>query len=382
MSPVTVRSVRDADVREKRVLLRTSLNVPLTSDGKVEDDFRLRHNLPTIEHLVGQGAKVILVGYIGRTGDSLEEVAKRLQELLPHTPIHFTKTPAAQAKAEVDALKPGECLMLENIRLEPGEEKNDPAFARALAHLADVFVDDAFAEAHRPYASNVGVAALLPAYAGLLLQEEVSKLQEALTPPTNSLAIIGGAKFETKQPLLEELLKTYPTVLLGGALANDLLKARGLTVGSSLVSDAPVPENLAADERVLMPDDVRVERGEAVRTAHTADVREKERIIDIGEQTEEHWSRRISEAQFVLWNGPMGVYEKGYVQGTDALAEALVTGTAKAVIGGGDTAAALAKFQFDPSRIFVSTGGGAMLEFLANGGHLPAIDALAAGQSA
>ena len=368
MAQLELKSVRDADVAGKRVLLRTSLNVPINADGTVGDVFRLQKDVATIEFLVRKGAKIILVGYIGRTGGTLAPVAKALQSLIPSIPVTFTTTAVADVGGEVEVLKEGSCLMLENIRKEPGEENpsavGDPALAASLAKLADVFVDDAFPEAHRAYASNVGVASLLPAYAGLLLEEEVARLSHALVPPAKSLAIIGGAKFETKQPLLEKLLTVYPNILLGGALANDLLKARGLTIGTSLISDAPVPEDLAGDERILMPDDVRVDGGVlGVRVAHTADVRADEHIVDIGSLTEASWSKHITEAEFVLWNGPMGIYEKGFVDGTDALAEALVNSSAKAVIGGGDTAAALAKFTFDPERIFVSTGGGAMLEF-------------------
>ncbi len=375
MANISLRSVRDADVSGKRVLLRTSLNVPIAADGSVGDQFRLQKDIATIELLAGKGAKIVLVGYIGREGGTLEPVAKALQALIPSIPVTFTTTPAADVGGEVATLKEGTCLMLENIRKEPGEEKNDPALAASLAKLADVFVDDAFPEAHRAYASNVGVASLLPAYAGLLLEEEVARLSDALVPPAQSLAIVGGAKFETKQPLLEKLLTVYPHILLGGALANDLLKARGMPVGESLTSDAPVPEDLAGDERILMPDDVRVQ-GETVRVAHTADVHADDHIVDIGTLTEVAWSKQIEDSEFVLWNGPMGVYEKGFVDGTDVLAKALVESNTKAVIGGGDTAAALSKFTFDPARIFVSTGGGAMLEFLANGGTLPALEVL------
>ena len=376
---ITLKSVAEVEVKGKYVLLRTSLNVPI-EEGIVRDLYRLKRGFMTIEHLAARGAKIILVGYIGREGATLEPVARALQLIAPNIPIAFTTTSVSRVADEVKKIPEGTCLMLENIRQNPGEEKNDPEFAKQLASLADIFVDDAFAEAHRAYASNVGVAALLPSYAGILLQEEVSKLEEALVPPRHSLAIVGGAKFETKQPLLEKLLQTYPTILLGGVLANDLLKARGTTVGISLLSDAPVPEVIAGDERILIPDDLRVSLGVESRASNTADVRHDERIVDIGPQTEIHWKRLVEEADFVLWNGPMGIYEKGFMVGTDALAEALVDSKGKAVIGGGDTAAALAKFDFDDTRIFVSTGGGAMLEFLANGGSLPALEVLKVSQ--
>ena len=358
---MTLRSVRDADVSGKRVLLRVDFNVPIEG-GVIVEDSRIKAAVPTIELLKKKGVShITLMTHLGRPEGKVDEslrtapLFKRLSEL--------TET------SEVE--------MLENLRFSPGEEANDEVFAKELAQYGDIFVNDAFAVCHRAAASTVGVTKLLPSYAGLLVEKEVENLTLALTPPAKSLAIIGGAKFETKQPLLEKLLNSYPNVLLGGALANDLLKARGMPVGASFVSDKPVPEDMAGDERILMPDDVRVD-GEVVRDAHTADVRANERIMDIGPLTEVHWAQLVANSEFVLWNGPMGVYEKGFVAGTDALAKALVDSKVKAVIGGGDTAAALAKFTFDPERIFVSTGGGAMLEFLANGGSLPAVDVLRA----
>lgn len=370
-----MRSLTEASVAHTRVLLRTSLNVPISAEGEVGDKYRLQRGLPTIQWLTNQGAKVVLVGYLGRDGASLRPVAKALQQLSPNTPIAFTDTPLEQVGKEVDALAPGSCLMLENVRRYEGEEKNDPTFAASLASLADIFVDDAFAEAHRAYASNVGVAALLPSYAGLLMQEEVTKLSEALEPQEEAIAIVGGAKFETKEPLLERLLGIYKEVFLGGALANDLLKARGFPIGASMTSDMPVPVSLAGEERLHAPKDLTVEGGEA-RQANTADVRAQERIVDVGERTKHLWAEAIAKSSFVLWNGPLGMYEKGYVDGTDALAEAIAASKCKAVLGGGDTAAALAKFSFDEQRVFVSTGGGAMLQFLTNGGVLPALEVL------
>lgn len=365
-----LKSVQGAEVAGKRVLLRMSLNVPL-KDGKVENDFRLKQSLPTLKFLLERGAGVVVVGYLGREGASVEPVVAALAALLPGTKVRFSPT------LEVGEVPGGECVVLENIRREAGEEQNDPALAQKLANLADLFVNDAFAEAHRAYASNVGVAKLLPAYAGLCMEQEVAKLSEALTPPPGSLAIIGGAKFETKQPLIEKLLSLYGEVLLGGALGNDVLKARGLPVGASLVSDLPVPVALAAEPRLLVAEDAVVGVGEnnAERDLLINDIRKEERIIDIGHKTAALWSEKVLHAPFVLWNGPMGVYEQGYTRGTEALADALSRGSGKAVVGGGDTAAALEQFTFDPARVFVSTGGGAMLEYLAKG-TLPALEVL------
>jgi phosphoglycerate kinase len=363
MLGMTLRSVSDADVRGKRVLVRVDFNVPM-QDGVIIDDARIKAALPTINLLLKNGAsRILLLTHLGRPEGKVVE-AYRVAPLVARL-REYVDSPII----ELD----------ENLRFDPREEANDPSLAQELAAQGDIYVDEAFSNAHRSHASMVGIPTLLPSFAGLELLREMAHLSEALTPPSGALAIIGGAKFETKRPLLEKLLKTYATILLGGALANDLLKARGLPVGSSLVSAQPVPEDLAGDERVRMPDDVRVEGGaQGVRVSQTADVRSDERIIDIGTMTENDWSQEIARASFVLWNGPMGVYEKGYVEGTDALARALVSASCKAVIGGGDTEASLKKFTFDAQRIFVSTGGGAMLACITNGGSLPALDALQA----
>ncbi len=247
---------------------------------------------------------------------------------------------------------------------------------KKLAEGQDIFVNDAFAVSHRAHASVVGVTKFLPSYAGFLIEEEIKRLSAALTPPAGSIAIIGGAKFETKLPLLTKLLSLYDTLLLGGALGNDVIKARGFPFGDSLVSSVPVPIDIASSEKLYVAlDAVLLDEEKQARDGFVTDTRSKERIVDIGPKTAKEWGDKISKAPFVLWNGPMGIYEDGFVKGTDALAEALVASGADAVIGGGDTAAALAKFTFDPEKIFVSTGGGAMLEFLANG-TLPGLEVL------
>jgi phosphoglycerate kinase len=356
-----IRSIKDAAVQGKRVIVRVVLNVPL-KDGMVTDDRRLRAILPTIALLREKGAAAItLMGYVGRpNGKVVEElrvapVVARLGELVDMTGI----------------------TVLENLRFDPREEANDESLARELAAHGDLYVNDAFADSHRAYASTVGITKLLPSYAGLLLEEEVRRVSAALTPPQGAIAIIGGAKFETKIPLIEKLLSVYTEVLLGGALANNVIKARGLPFGSSLVSEAPVPPEIAMDERLIVPSDaIFLQVGSnAERSGLVVDIRTTEKVIDIGPVTAKSWADKVSQAPFVLWNGPLGIYEKGYSDGTDAVAAALVQGSAQALVGGGDTAAAIEKQAFDPSRVFVSTGGGAMLQFLADG-TLPGIEAL------
>lgn len=371
-----VASVRAAEVSGKRVLLRTSLNVPLTENGSVADASRLKAALPTIEYLCEHEAKVVVIGHLGRKGDSLKRVAEALAALAKPK-VSFFGGSLEEAKRAIEALPAGECLVLENVRRFPGETKNDPALAQELAALGDLFVNDAFADSHREHASIVGVAKLLPSFAGLLMKEEMEKLSEALMPAKKAIAIIGGAKFETKEPLIQRLISLYEKVLLGGALANDVLKARGAPVGASLVSEEGVPVELAEDTKLAVPiDAVITEKGfHTERQSFVNDVRATELIADVGPRTVEAWSKDIAEADFVLWNGPMGIYEEGYTGGTDALAQALASSKARAAIGGGDTVAALAQFSFDPKRIFVSTGGGAMLQYLVTG-TLPGIDAL------
>jgi phosphoglycerate kinase len=342
MNKPEVKSVRDADVSGKRVLLRVDFNVPL-KDGVVVDDTRIKAALPTINFLLERGVKIVIITSLGRPEGKVVEslrvapVAKRLSELVT---------------AEVE--------IMENLRFNPGEEANDPVFAEQLAKGCDLFVNDAFADSHRAHASIVGIPKFLPSFAGLLMEREIENLSGALVPPPGAIAIIGGAKLETKEALIEKLLLAYDKVLVGGALANDFLKARGVDVGMSLVSGTAVPNELATDARVLSPTDTVVVSG---------------RNVDIGEGTAHAWGELITKAPFVLWNGPMGIYEEGQTAGTNALAQALASSPARGVVGGGDTIAAIAQYKFDPNNIFISTGGGAMLDFLAKG-TLPGIEAL------
>src|SRR3989338_7645001 len=354
-----IKSVKDADVSGKRVLVRVDLDV---LEGTSVIDMRLRAAVPTLQLLHDRGAvQIVIIGYVGRPGGKVVEafrvapVAKRLRELAPG--INFE--------------------VKENLRFDPREEANDESFAKELATLGDIFVNESFATAHRAYASIVGIPKFLRSFVGLRFEEEMRRLTLALTPPHGALAVIGGVKFETKVPLIKKLLGLYAEVLLGGALANDLIKARGLPFGGSLVSDTPVPEDIASNERLLIPDDaIFAESGSnAERSGLVVDIRTNESIIDIGPATAKGWAEKISKAPFVLWNGPMGIYEQGYCDGTDALAAALAASGVAAVVGGGDTIAAISKQTFDPQKVFVSTGGGAMLEFL-TAGTLPGIEAL------
>jgi phosphoglycerate kinase len=339
-----LKKIQDADVAGKRVLMRVDFNVPVES-GILGDDMRIKAAVPTIELLKQKGAAhITLMTHWGRPIG--------VDESLRTAPL-FARLSTFTDTSNME--------MLENVRFNAGEEGNDESFAKELAQGHDIFVNDAFAVCHRPAASVVGVAKLLPSYAGLLVQREVDEISKALVPETPALAIVGGAKFETKIPLLTKLLEVYGQILLGGALANDMLKARGLVdIKNSVSSGTPVPQDMVADSRILVPTDY---------------VWQDEKIIDIGPDTVQHWSLLLATQKFVLWNGPVGWYEKGGSVGTDTLATVLGNSLAHAVIGGGNTAEAVSKIYFDPSKVFVSTGGGAMLELITEG-TLPGLEPL------
>lgn len=355
-----IKSVSEADVAGKRVLVAVDLNVPVR-EGKVQGDMRIHAILPTLELLHQKGAaKIILLSHLGRPGGKVVEELRM-----------------APVEARLKELTQVPCEVHENLRFDPREEANDEEFAKELAALGDVYVNEAFSDSHRTHASIVALPKLLPHYVGLRFVDEMRELNAALTPPQGAVALIGGAKFETKEPFIQKILSLYSEILLGGALGDDLLKARGLPFGASLISEGGVSVEVASSERLVVPQDVVVVEGEAnaERTAFVADIRRNERVVDIGPHTAHAWSEKLSKASFVLWNGPMGIYEEGYADGTDALAAALVASGVWAVIGGGDTAAAVRKYKFDPAKVFISTGGGAMLQFLTEG-TLPGIEAL------
>ena len=364
-----MKTVRDIPVLKNiPVLVRTSLNVPLVG-GKVANAFRLIEALPTIEYLRAKCAKVILISHIGRADtETLRPVFDALARMVPG--IAFVEEATGPiARSAARALKGGDVLLLENVRRYRGETMNDPVFSAELASLADVFVQDNFDTCHREHASFVGIPKLLPSYAGLLVEKEVRELTKALTPSEPSLAIIGGAKFETKQPVLTKLLTAYNTVFVGGALGNDFLQASGHPVGKSLVSgaDRKALTTLLRNDHLIIPIDVVVSDGKTKRTTRPDDVRESESILDNGPETVSLLQNFITKAKTILWNGPIGNYERGYAEGTEEIARAIAESKAYSVVGGGDTVAAIESLGLNDRFSFVSTGGGAMLEFLAKG---------------
>jgi 3-phosphoglycerate kinase len=367
------------DLKGKRVFLRTILNLPVAADGTPEDVFRLKRAMPTIEYLTKAGAKTIIAGYFGRKGDSMRPVAEALIKLAPHIPIHFLGTPFTHVPAEVKMLNDGECLVMENTRLDPGEETNDPEFVDFLKSFSDIFVGDAFPDAHRNYASNVGLAKLIPAYGGFLMRDEVANLDAARKPGSPSLAILGGAKFETKAPLVKALLATYDHLFITGALANDVFKAKGFPVGRSLISKELPSYDVLTNPHFVSPVDVTAETSDRhASVKKPTQILDDDKIVDIGPDSVAAIAPLIANAKFILWNGPTGLYEDGYISYTHAIAELIekaVANGATSVIGGGDTIAAIEDVIPGGKLGFLSTGGGSMLEYLLKG-SLPAIDVL------
>ncbi len=363
------------DWQGKIVLVRASLNVPL-KNGVVENNFRLKKILPTLQYLSKRGAKIVMIGHIGRERtDSLYPVWEALSKLVD------IKWGGDYFKYKKDDLKSGlglgEVLLLENLRQNEGEVKNESGFASDLANLADIYVNDAFANLHREHASMVGVPKCLPAYAGLHLESEIMSLESAMSPASPSLFILGGAKFQTKIHLVENYLNLYDEIFIGGALAHDIMRARGYEVGRSLVSDVSLEDFLFVNSnRILIPKDVIVHRADQTQAiVKIEDVLPDDVIYDCGPDTVSILKEKIHSARTILWNGPLGNFEIGYHAGTEAVATAIADSNANSYVGGGDTVSAISDIRRDPDFTFISTGGGAMLSYLEHG-ELPALNYL------
>lgn len=384
------KTVRDVKVEAKRVLVRVDFNVPL-AEGKVTDDTRIRAALPTMNYLLEHGAKVILMSHLGRPKGKvvdklrLDAVPERLAQLLGRPVRKLDDCVGRKVEAAVAEMRPGDVILLENTRFHPEEESNDPVFARELASLADIFVNDAFGAAHRAHASTVGVAEHLPSVAGFLMEKEITFLGKALAAPDHPfVAILGGAKISSKIGLIDNLLTKVDGLLIGGGMANTFLKAQGHEIGQSLVEDDSLDvarETLErAGERLALPVDVVVaDRFDAEadsKVVPVGQVPEDWRILDIGPETVELFKRKLAGAKTVVWNGPMGVFEfPRFAEGTFAIARFLADLEATTIIGGGDVVAAVGQAGVADGIAHVSTGGGASLEFL-EGNPLPAVVAL------
>lgn len=374
-----LRSVRQAAVRGKRVLLRAGLNVPIDHRGRVSDDARLKRSLPTLRWLIARHAQVVILSHLGRPHGvrvphfSLTAVGARLEHLLKRRVLTVGDCVGASVEAAVHGLHASQVLLLENVRFHPEEEANDARFARRLARLGDVYVDDAFENAHRAHASMVAITRYLPSSAGLLMLEEVAELSRLTSRPIRPfVAVIGGAKIASKIGLIEKLLPRVDALLLGGALANTILQACGLQVGRSLVEPSmirAVARLRLVDPKLKLPVDVIVARSANPRAARArravGRVRSQEMILDVGPDTVELFRRVLAVARTVVWNGTLGYAEvSAFAHGTNAIARAIASGRGRTVVGGGETVEAVARLKLARQFSFISTGGGAMLEFL------------------
>ncbi|MCH7838504.1 MAG: phosphoglycerate kinase [Chloroflexi bacterium] len=388
------QTLRDIEIEKQRVLMRVDFNVPLDEEGTILDDLRIRSALPTIQYLREQGAKVILCAHLGRPKGKIVEslrlapIARRLAELQDAPVASAPDCIGAEVEAAVAALGEGEVLLLENLRFHPEEEANDLAFARQLAALADLYVNDAFGVAHRAHASTEGVARLLPAVAGLLMEKETEYLDRIIAEPERPLgAIIGGAKIADKLGVLRTLLAKTDVLIIGGGMANTFLKAQGHAVGDSLVEDgqleaarALIDEAAQRSVRLLLPIDV------VVADRFAADARHKTvpvdqvpggwRILDVGERSVATYSEALRSCRTVVWNGPLGVAEfPQFARGSATLARFLAGLDAVTIVGGGETAAMVRETGLAERFDHISTGGGAFLQYL-EGRELPGIAAL------
>lgn len=390
-----LRSVRDMDVANKRVFLRADFNVPL-KDGEVADDWRIRATLPTIQHLIERDAKVILASHLGRPkGKAVDElrldpVAKRLSELLGKQVRKLNDCIGSDVEAAVAQMQPGDVILLENLRFYEGEEKNDPEFARQLAALADLYVNDAFGAAHRAHASVHAITQFLPSAAGLLMEKEVESLSRLLESPEHPfVAILGGIKVSDKIGVIRNLMKRVDALLIGGAMAYTFFRAQGLKTGRSLVEEDKIElarqllnEASASGVRLILSKDVVVADRDAedatTKIVPSDQIPDDMMGMDIGPSTREEYAALIREASTVFWNGPMGRFEfEIFAEGTKAIAQALAECKGITVVGGGETAAAAIQYGIAEKVTHVSTGGGAALEFL-EGRELPGIEVLKA----
>jgi phosphoglycerate kinase len=385
------QTIRDIDVKGKRMLMRVDFNVPM-KDGAVTDDKRIRAALPTMQYALDHGASVVLMSHLGRPGGagfesefSLKPAAEVLAKLLGKPVKMAPDCVGAEVEALAQALQPGEVLMLENTRFCKGEKKNDPQLARQMAALGDVYVNDAFGSAHRAHASTKGVAHLLPAVSGSLMEHELEYLGRATENPSHPyVAILGGAKISDKITVVENLLSRCDTLIIGGGMANTFLAAKDYDMQDSLVETASVETAKGimakAGDRLMLPvDAVVADKFDADAAWQVVDVDTVPpgwRVLDIGPKSIEKFGQVLKGAKLVVWNGPMGVFEfPKFAEGTFAIARLLATTGATTVIGGGDSASAVKKAGVSQQTTHVSTGGGASLEFL-EGRVLPAVAAL------
>ncbi|HHZ16776.1 MAG TPA: phosphoglycerate kinase [Peptococcaceae bacterium] len=387
------KTMRDIMVAGKKVLVRVDFNVPI-KEGKILDDTRMRRALPTIKYLQEQGAKVILMTHLGRPKGqvvpemSVRQLVPHLSELLGQEVLFAADCGGPESQKVAAELQAGQVAILENVRFYPGEEKNDLDFAKELAGLGEVYVNDAFGTAHRAHSSTEGISRFLPAVSGFLMEKEITALSEALDNPAQPFVVIlGGAKVSDKISVIENLLKKAAYLLIGGAMANTFLKAQGYAMGASKVEEDQLEtaqkllkKAEASGVTMLLPQDVVVAHelsAEAEgKVCDLGEIPENGMALDIGDKTVEAFSQIIAKAKTIVWNGPLGVYEyPQFARGTNKIAQAAASSQGKTIVGGGDVVAAVEKSGLADSIYHISTGGGASLEFL-EGKVLPGVAAL------
>ena len=386
--------IKDLNLSGKRVFVRCDFNVPLDENQNITDDKRIRAALPTVKYALEASAIVILASHLGRPKGEVKEklrlglVAKRLSELLGKKVKKLDDCIGPEVDAAVGEAKPGDIILLENLRFHPEEEKNDPEFSKKLAHLADVYVNDAFGTAHRAHASTEGITHFLKSAAGFLMQKEIEYLSKIMKNPDKPyVAILGGAKVSDKIAVIDNLMERVDAFLIGGGMAYTFLKAKGIEIGASIVEEGKieVAKNIldkaqSKNIKIILPQDhlaaEKIEEGVQIAYIDSPQIPDGLRGADIGPKTVKDFKSALSGAKTILWNGPLGVFEiKGFEKGTREIAVFIASLDVTTIIGGGDTAAAIAKFGLEDKMTHVSTGGGACLEFL-EGKQLPGIAAL------
>ncbi len=394
MITMNKKSVKDLNLAGKRVLMRADFNVPLDSDGNITDDTRIKAALKTINYIIGKGAKLILMSHLGRPKGqkkeelSLRPVAERLSQLINKPVKMLSDCVGEEVKEEVAQMKDGDLTLLENLRFHPQEKENDSDFAKELASLGGIYVNDAFGTVHRAHASTEGVTHFLDSAGGFLIDKEIEYFQKVLTAPNPPfIFILGGAKVSDKIPVIENMLDKANAILIGGAMAYTFLKVKGAEVGSSRLEEEMfevVKKILSKAEdkkiEILLPSDHLVtddiKDGKEVKATEDENIEPGWIGVDIGPKTQKEFGEKIKNAGTVVWNGPMGIFEKDkFAGGTKAIAKLIGQSQAVSVIGGGDTAAAIMKFGLEEQMSHISTGGGASLQFL-EGKELPGIAAL------
>ena len=382
------RTLKQIDVKKKRALLRADLDIPLRGDLKISKNerWRIETIITTLKYLIKQKAKIILIGHLGRPGGrrnkrfSLKPVAGELEKILKKKILFSNEIIGKKIEKKIEKMSFGDVLMLENIRFHSGEEKNSPRLAKDLAKLGDVFINDAFATSHREHASIVGIPECLISGAGFYFEKEIKELNKILRNPKRPLiAIIGGAKISTKIKVISKFLRIADWVLIGGALANDIFAFQGFNMGKSKIDKESFPEvkkiNLR-NPKLFLPIDLKSWDGKKIYYREINEIGDKEKVLDIGSKTIDLFSDLIKKARMVIWNGPLGLVEqKPFDKSTRAIAEAIAKSRAYSVVGGGDTVAFLQQIKKDKKFNYISTAGGAMLDYLANE-TLPGIEAL------